>query len=1126
MIHAAILDAPFDFAELRPLEARAGDTVRSLSADLPRHLPFVAALNGEVLLRAEWERVLEDGDRLIFIIGPGGSGVKDVLRFTLTIGLMLTAGHFLGAGGLGLTGWKFGAAMLAANAASGMLINALLPMEVPQSPSLASPEAASPTYSLQGQGNQARLGNPRPRLYGRHILTPDFDAAWYTEYRGNDLYLCQIFNLGIGYYDQHEWMVEDTPFWTEADGLTDSFSDIEVQYCEPGEEVTLVANNVITSIEVSGQTLLGPNEEGHETIGPFAANPAETECNALAFDVVFPGGLGRVTDTGKIGSVSVTVCYEAQMIDTSGNPLGDWIELDTITYNYASRTAQRISEKFPVARGRWRAQATRTSETPDEDRTFDTVQWEGLRAYLVGDARGSMDCTRLAMIWRASDQISQMASRRVRVVQTSRLPEYLGQDEETGEHLWGSLVPTRDLLPICRDIITNTSYRSGMPPIGMAVDMFAALHATWVARGDTFDGVIDRAMSIGEALTMVLRVGRAQPVWVGADIGVIRDEPKALAKQFFTPRNIVRGTFEYQPLLPTPITPNAIIVEYWDERFWTKREVFCSVRGINPAEARAKRVTVVGIVDRLRAWKFGIFLDASETWRRELASFDVEYEGELLLRGDPIDLAHPLPSWGMSIAVRDFDLDELTLTLAADAKWSGANTNFVWLRRPDGMSFGPVIANKGESDRHVAFDADDFASVVSQQGDPAEWLEEEDGTKEPVTAVVGSGDDIVARALLIATDVAGEARVRLETVIDDPRVYTAETDFEVPAEVIFQQPVKPTAAPSLGPIAVVVSGTRYSPIISGSVAPALSATMYVWALSYDDITYEPIGQGETMYAWSGAVLPGTVWLRCIAIGPGGRDMQKAFRDLTISEAAPGVVTGVSPRAFFDSAQIRFTLPKIGGQVEEGIRGTLVSYSDTSGFDPEDPLEYVGQVRNEPPVNIVTIPLDFDTVYFRIAAFNVFGESALNWTSEVAVSRVAISSAQLSSAVQEALATAEDMASEHVVRIDSNGRVAGFALVGGETVDAGWLVDHFFIAHPDINGGDPFPAFLVEDGQVIINELVAGNITAEKIYAALIEVGTLFALTLASPLEEGETLDDARLVIDTSAPYIRMRRPVP
>jgi len=45
--------------------------------------------------------------------------------------------------------------------------------------SFGSPPAASPTYSLTPQGNQARLGQPIPVMYGRHIIKGDDNQGSY-----------------------------------------------------------------------------------------------------------------------------------------------------------------------------------------------------------------------------------------------------------------------------------------------------------------------------------------------------------------------------------------------------------------------------------------------------------------------------------------------------------------------------------------------------------------------------------------------------------------------------------------------------------------------------------------------------------------------------------------------------------------------------------------------------------------------------------------------------------------------------------------------------------------------------------------------------------------------------------
>src|SRR3546814_13094294 len=61
------------------------------------------------------------------------------------------------------------------------LVSALVPLPTPNMPSFAGSGGnlaqPSPTYSLQGQGNYARLAQPIPVVYGRHLVYPDLAAT-------------------------------------------------------------------------------------------------------------------------------------------------------------------------------------------------------------------------------------------------------------------------------------------------------------------------------------------------------------------------------------------------------------------------------------------------------------------------------------------------------------------------------------------------------------------------------------------------------------------------------------------------------------------------------------------------------------------------------------------------------------------------------------------------------------------------------------------------------------------------------------------------------------------------------------------------------------------------------------
>jgi len=121
--------------------------------------------------------------------------------------------------------------------AGSALVSALVPLPTPNMPSFAGSGGSlaqpSPTYSLQGQGNYARLAQPIPVIYGRHLVYPDLPATPYGEYQGNEQFLHQLHCIGLGEYDIEQIRIEDTPIA--------SFEEVTYQIVPPGSPVTLLA---------------------------------------------------------------------------------------------------------------------------------------------------------------------------------------------------------------------------------------------------------------------------------------------------------------------------------------------------------------------------------------------------------------------------------------------------------------------------------------------------------------------------------------------------------------------------------------------------------------------------------------------------------------------------------------------------------------------------------------------------------------------------------------------------------------------------------------------------------------------------------------------------------------------
>ena len=383
--------------------------------------PTICLRNAEPVLRERWdETLIVDGDLVVFVPLPqGGGGGKNPLRTILMLAVMVVAPYLGGviAGALGVTS-TIGISLITAGVGllGATLVNVLLPPPKPALSGFGNAPAPSPTYSLQAHGNQARLLQPIPVIYGRHRVFPDLAAAPWTEYADNDQYLHQLHCIGQGAYDLEQVRIEDTPIA--------SFEEVETEFVPPGGSVTLFEADVVTAPEVAGQELIGVNdrEAGEDGwVGPFTANPAGTQATEIGIDVVMPRGLYYANDDGSLGNRTVAWKIEARAIDDEGAAAGDWTELASVSVTKATNTPQRRSYRYTVDAGRYEVRARRTNDKSGDARAGHEIRWGGLKAFLE-DVPAFGDVTLLAVRMRATDNLSQRSARMINCIVTRKLP--------------------------------------------------------------------------------------------------------------------------------------------------------------------------------------------------------------------------------------------------------------------------------------------------------------------------------------------------------------------------------------------------------------------------------------------------------------------------------------------------------------------------------------------------------------------------------------------------------------------------------------------------------------------------------------------------------------------------------
>lgn len=1149
--------APAAFAPPMPFAVEEGESVAEIAARQHYRLAFFALLNEEWLPRERWECRIEAGDRLAFVTLParGGGGGKDIFRSVLQIAIVAAAVFFAGPAGLGLTGGALVAARAGALIASGLLVNALMPPQSAGGAAGPAPlEKVSPTYSLSPQGNQARLGQVEPMQYGFHRMVPDFAATPYSEFRNNDLYLFQLFSLGLGRRQVHEIGIERTALWTEVQGFSGAFSDVEIEIVPPGQPVTLFPANVLPSAEVSGQTLLGLNEAGADWIGPFRASPAGVDVNRIGVDFVWAGGSFHVNDAGTLEPVLTSLRVEIQEIDDFDQPLGAFTLAVGEEFSFAAREQQRVTRLVDVADGQYWVRVKRVNDASTDVRTSDEVTWTGLRGY-VPSQNVFERVTVVAVAMRATNQLSNVTSRRFYVDATTMLPRW---DPVT--KIWSAPQATRRISDAAADIARNSIYGWGLADARIDLETLAALEQTWTARGETFDGIFDQKTDVWRALNDVLHVGRAYAVKAGASVTFVRDEKKTTPRLLLSPRNIVRGSFSTDFVHFAPDTPDDVIVRYFDSRVWAWRTVRATLAG--SLSTTPATLTVFGITDRTNAWRYGMFRAAVNKLRRVFPRATVELEGRMLKRGDLVPVSHPLLEWGRSADVTGFDAARGAISLSAKPLLGPPEIeHFMSLKLPNGTAWGPVKIGVGTTDYEVVADPASLAAAIAAEGDPFALIKTIEDGMEPTVAIWGAASSFMQDCILIGATPTGGDRMTLDLQADDDAVYTAD-EGAPPPETDADQLPRPVDGPDVGTIFVTVDGTRFAPELIASIARVAGAQSYIWEMSNDHVSWRLLQAGD-LGSWRGPVEATTVWIRVTAIGTVRGQPSEWFADLTATEAVPAAVSTTVANVFFTAADLDIAYPD-----EDGIEGLIVKRSTVQGFAPEidGTVVYDGT-----PVSRVSIGIDAaPTVYIRAAAYNRFGKVNLNWSAEQPISARTVEAVNLSpeltgeiaridvnataiateqtvrAAADDALAsdiatvaavadaasaaivteqtaradgdaanaaaiqTVQAMAAgnsasiqtidtavagigaKHVVKLDVNGFVTGTELANGGPGQSTFtiLVDNLKVVKPGVGGAPATAPFTVVDGVVTITEAVIVKALVEHFAANFAQIGTL------------------------------------
>lgn len=657
-------------------------------------MPILCLINGVPVMRENWNDLLNNNEIVNIVSLPlgGGGGGSNPVRVVLTVAVIVASVYTGGAVGAAYgAGWG-AAATAGVSISGGILVNTLVPTPKPTLNGMTSSSyTQSPTYSLQAQGNSARLGNPIPVIYGRHLIYPDFAAQPYYRYQNNEQYVYQLHCIGQGSYDVEQIRVEDTPI--------SAFKEITYKIVNPGENNTLFNEDVVTSAEVAGQELL----KG-VIVGGFVLNPTESEINKIEIDVACQRGLYYANDNGGLSEKTVQWRVDARLIDDEDNALGDWFTLATETLTGSTINGIYRTYAYSVARGRYEVRATRLDDKDDCSRSGHELRWISAKGYVVSE-KNYGNVTLLAIVMKATDNLSQRASNLINCVVTRKLKTW---SPNSG---WSGLTPTRSIAWALADIL-KADYGAKLTDKSIDLNALYQLERKWSVRGDTFNGVFDSKLTVYEALSRVAKVGRAVAFIQGGIVRFVRDEPKTIPVALFGPRNIVKNSLSIQYIMPSEDTADSVCVQYFSEKTWKTSEINGTFSG--SASDKTATVELFGCTNKEQAQREAVYMALANRYRRRVVTFSTELEGLIPTYGDLIAITHDMARWGQGGEV--IARNGLKLTLSEPVAFSDGVKNILALRNKNGSLGGVYEVTATELSTEVTLKTQPSIEILTASG--------------------------------------------------------------------------------------------------------------------------------------------------------------------------------------------------------------------------------------------------------------------------------------------------------------------------------------------------------------------------------------------------------------------------
>lgn len=494
-------------------------------------------------------------------------------------------------------------------------------------------------------------------------------------------------------------------------------------------------------------SLDGSSQEG-DWIGPFAACPEGELTSQIEWDVMFPSGLTRISSNDG-GLREISVKTELQYRDQS--TAGAWTSVPkTYTGKLLDAVGYTEVSALPYAM-RPEVRMRRIGAKSTDTNTQDTVQWYGLRAQLP-IKKSYEGVTVMTARIRGGERLSNQSDQLINVVATRVLPV------RSGNGTWDVETPTRDILPWVAHVARSIGY------VDSELDLaeLDALQSKWFGADQKFDRVYESAATARDVINNAFKAGYSELTLDRGRITAVRDEPRGVPEQMFTPQNMTKAMTRSVDAIQ-PDNYDGVDVEYVDARTWQLETVQCRLPG--DEGRKVEKIQGEGVTDRTQAYRMGMRRRRELKYRRWAYQWGTELDALNTRYLSFVAAADDVPGYAHSAILTDYmSGNGLHLLHSSEPlPWGDAGQYVIALRRPDGTLSGPWPATRVD-DWRITVPELDFVPVV---GD----------AEEPPHLLFGPLNRWCYPALITDVKPSGTTSVSVSAVNYDERVYADDASY-------------------------------------------------------------------------------------------------------------------------------------------------------------------------------------------------------------------------------------------------------------------------------------------------------------------------------------------------------------